>query len=118
MGTLVNKLAFGVTTTVKSGQAVQMEFPIFVNWISPFPFNGLLDSIFIFNKIFKGTFGKQTVEILIRRHVLRRLFWFCTVCLCPTNKTLGLYGWVKLLITRACPGVSNASLLEASVMRL
>ena len=49
MGTLVNKLAFGVTNTVKSGQAVQMEFPIFIDRISPFPFNGLLDSIFIFH---------------------------------------------------------------------
>ena len=28
---------------------------------------------------------------LIRRRVLRRLIWFCTVCLCPTKRTLGLY---------------------------
>ena len=37
-------------------------------------------------------FCKQTVETLIRRHVLRLLIWLCTVCLCPTKRTLGLYG--------------------------
>ena len=35
---------------------------------------------------------KQTVEPLIRRRVMRRLIWSCTVCICPTKRTLGLYG--------------------------
>ena len=38
---------------------------------------------------FKRNFCKQTVESLIRRRVLRRLVWFCTVFLCPTKRTLG-----------------------------
>ena len=32
------------------------------------------------------------METLIRRWVLWRLVWVCTVCLCPTKRMLGLYG--------------------------
>ena len=35
---------------------------------------------------FIRNFCKQTVENLIRRRVLRRLIWFCTVCRCPTKR--------------------------------
>ena len=35
---------------------------------------------------------KQTVETLIRPRILWHLIWVCTVCLCPTKRTLGLYG--------------------------
>ena len=47
-----------------------------------------------FSSLFKSNrnFCWQTVETLIRRHVLWRLIWVCTVCLCPTKMTLGLYG--------------------------
>ena len=38
------------------------------------------------------TFWEQTVETLIVRRALRRLIWVCAVCLCPTKRTLGLYG--------------------------
>ena len=31
------------------------------------------------------------METLIRRRVLWRLIWVCTVCLCPTRRTIGLY---------------------------
>ena len=31
----------------------------------------------------------QTVYTLIRRRVLRRLIWVCTVCQCPIYGTLG-----------------------------
>ena len=34
---------------------------------------------------------KQTVETLIRRRILWRLIWVCTICLCPTKRTLGIY---------------------------
>ena len=40
---------------------------------------------------FDRTFFKKSVENLIRRCVLRRLSWVCTVCLCPTKRTPGLY---------------------------
>ena len=33
---------------------------------------------------------------MIRRRILWRLIWVCTVCLCPTKRTLGLYG-LKIL---------------------
>ena len=32
------------------------------------------------------------METLTRRRILRRLIWVYTVCLCPTKRTLGLYG--------------------------
>ena len=32
------------------------------------------------------------METLIRSRVKRGLIWVCTVCLCPTKRTLGLYG--------------------------
>ena len=37
---------------------------------------------------FNRAFCKKTVDTLIRRRALRRLVWFCTVCLCPTKRTL------------------------------
>ena len=57
----------------------RMYFPILINWTSPFPNLGLY---------FLLTFCKQTVDTLIRR---RCLIWVCTVFLCPTKRTLGLY---------------------------
>ena len=40
----------------------------------------------IFSFLFKFlVLCKQTVETLIRRCVLQRLIWVCTVCLCPTK---------------------------------
>ena len=68
----------------------QIYFPILINRVSPFPILGLLGGIFY--SIFKRNFCKQTVENLIRRHVLRGLIWFPTVCRCPTKRKLGLYG--------------------------
>ena len=53
--------------------------------------------IFHFYSNFNRTFCNQTVETLIRRRILRRLVWVCTVCICPTKRTLGLCGlktWV------------------------
>ena len=48
--------------------------------------------VFYFYSNLYRLFCKQIVEILIRRHVLWRLIWVCTVCLCPTNRMQGLYG--------------------------
>ena len=61
----------------------RMYFPILINWTSPFPIVGLLGGIFHFYSDFKRNFCKQIVENLIRRHVLRRLILFCTVCDVP-----------------------------------
>ena len=35
-------------------------------------------------------------EALIRRAVVQHLIWVRTVCLCPTNTTLGLYGVIRI----------------------
>ena len=53
---------------------------------------GLLGGVLQFYSNFKRNHCLQTVKNLIRRRVLRRLNWFCTVCRCPTKRTLGLYG--------------------------
>ena len=68
-----------------------MEFPTTINWTSPFQFKGLLGGIYHFYSNLNRTFYKQLAETLIRRHILWRLIWVCTVCLCPTKRTLGLY---------------------------
>ena len=75
-----------------------MEFPILINWTYPFPFKGLLGSIFYFYSIFNRTFCKQTVENLIRCRVLRRLVWVSTVCLCPIKRCLSRDYFVLLLV--------------------
>ena len=70
----------------------RMEFPIDINWNSPFLFLWMLGGIFHIYSNFNRIFCKQTVENLIRRRLLRRLVWFFIVCRCPTKRTLGLNG--------------------------
>ena len=60
-----------------------------------------------------STFCKQTVETLIRRRVLRRLVWVCTVCLRPTKTTLGLHG----LKVRLKHSVNVVKILSANKIR-
>ena len=58
------------------------------------------------------------METLIRRHIMWRLIWVCTVCLCPSNGFLGKNGLKLLLfvlssaIDRRYPGsrISSAPL--------
>ena len=69
----------------------QMDFPISINRTSSFPILGLLGCIFRFHSNFKRTFCMQTVESLIRR-----LIGVFAVCLCPTKRTLGLYGLIDI----------------------
>ena len=49
--------------------------------------------LFNFNRIFY----KKTMETLIRRCVLQRLVWVCTVCLCPIKRSLSLYGFALFI---------------------
>ena len=44
---------------------------------------------------FKRNFCIQTLENLIRCLISRRLIWFCTVCRCPTQRTLR-HIWVNV----------------------
>ena len=76
----------------------RMEF--LLSSIGPvhFRFKGCCVVCFIFNRML----CKQTVKTLIRRRVLRRLIWVGTVCLCPTKKTLGLYG-LSVYTICVCP---------------
>ena len=97
--TLVEKELFGLKISrsnflgfTQLTHLCRMYFPILINWTSPFPISGLLGGIFHFYSNFKRNVCKQTVENLIRHHILLRLIWFCTVCRCPTKKTVGLYG--------------------------
>ena len=55
---------------------------------------GVLGGIFHFY----SNFDRTVDEILIRHLVLRRLIWVCAVCLCPTKRTLGLYGLIALFM--------------------
>ena len=49
---------------------------------------------FFFYQNSNRTFCKQIVETLIRRRILRRLIWVCTVCRCPIKKDSRLK-WVN-----------------------
>ena len=72
----------------------QVDPSTLIKWTSPFPILGVSGVRFHFYYIANRFSFSQTVNTLIRRRVLRlrRLFWVCTVCLCPKNGTLGLYG--------------------------
>ena len=52
----------------------------------------MLGGIFHFYLSFNRKLCKQTVETLIRRRNLWRLISVCTICQCPTKRTLGIYG--------------------------
>ena len=65
---------------------------ILINWTSPFPILGVYGVFFHFYSISNRYSCWQTVKTLIRRRILRRLIWVCTVWLCPKNGTLDLYG--------------------------
>ena len=68
--------------------------PTIINWTNLFRSKGLLGSMTQFHSNFESSFCKQTVEALVRLRILRRLIWVCTVCLCPTKRTLRLYGLI------------------------
>ena len=71
-----------------------VEFHILISRTCPFRFKGYLVGIFHFHfySNFKRTFCKQTVDSLTSCCVLWRLIWVCIGCICPTKRTLGLYG--------------------------
>ena len=70
-----------------------MEFPTIINWISHFPFKGLLVVVMFFFTFIQNLIEHSVSKHwrLIRCHVLLHLIWVCTVLLCPTNRMLGLY---------------------------
>ena len=60
--------------------SICMECPTLINWTNLFPFKGLLSGIFHFYYFLNRTFLKQTVETLIRSHILWLTIWVFTVC--------------------------------------
>ena len=65
------------------------------------------------------------MKALIRRRVLWRLIWVCTVCLCPENGMLGLYGLnggsyetFLLILDFAIPKLSHRLILSSLWCRM
>ena len=77
-----------------------LDFSILINWTSPFRILGVSGVRFHFYSILNRSSCKQTVKTLIRRRVLRRLIWVCTVCLGPKNGTQGSYGLINFELKR------------------
>ena len=75
----------------------RINLPTLISRTSPFPILGVLGVIFHIYSNSNRTFCEQTVGTLIGRRVLQHLIWDCTVCLCPTKRTLDLYGLKSLL---------------------
>ena len=69
-----------------------MDFPISIDRTSLFQILGVLGGIFHFYSNSNRKLCEQTVDTLVRCRFFQHLIWVCTVCLCPTNMTLGLYG--------------------------
>ena len=51
---------------------------------------------------YNWTICKQTVETLIKCHILWNLIRVCTVCPCPIKRTLGLYGLIHVAKLEIC----------------
>ena len=64
--------------SVEKDRKTNMVISIFVGWY------------FHFYSNFSRIFFMQTVDTLIRRRVLRRLIWVCTVSICPTKVQVGV----------------------------
>ena len=76
-----------VGTFVRSSvSSCRVDYSITINWTSPFPMLGVSGVLFYFYSISNSNSCYQTVKTLIRRRVLRRLIWVCTVCLCPKTE--------------------------------
>ena len=67
----------------------RMKLPTFIKWTSPFSSSGLLGVVFRSYSNFNRTSCKQRLESLIRHCSLYCLILVCTICLCPTKRTLG-----------------------------
>ena len=66
----------------------RMKLPTFIKWTRPFSSSGLLGVVFHSYSNSNRTPCNQTVESLIRHCSLWRLILVCTICLCPTKRTL------------------------------
>ena len=81
-----------INVTISLTLLSRMKLPTFIKWTSLFSSSGLLGVVYYSYSNFDKISCKQTVENLIRHCSLWRLISACTICLCPTNRTLVLYG--------------------------
>ena len=91
-----------IYNVIRKEPAVAVQLPIklmLTRRPSLFQIIGLL-GIFHFYSTSYRTFCNRTVENLIRRRVLRRLVWFCTVCRCPIKN----YYYYYSVIVSVCRG--------------
>ena len=78
-----------------------MDLPALISRTCPIQLLGVFGGIsFYFCSNCYRTICKRTVETLIRRCIL---VWICSVSLCPTERTLGLYGLKYAVKTNAGP---------------
>ena len=71
-----------------------MDLSILIIWMSPFRSLGVSGVLFHFNFISNRYFCKQAMKTLIKRCAMRHLIWVYTVCQCPKNGMLNLYGLI------------------------
>ena len=81
-----------VITKVRLTHICLVDPSIHISWTSPLPVLGVSGVLFDFYYISNRYYSVSKVKTLIRRRVLWRLIWVCTVCLCPKNRAIGLYG--------------------------
>ena len=77
-----------INVTISLTFLSRMKLPSFIKWTSPFSSSVLLCIVFHSYSNVNRTTCKQTVENLIRLCSLWRLILACTICLCPTRRTL------------------------------
>ena len=97
----VNTSFLGCVTRSLLTRICLVDFSILIKWASPFPISGVSGLLLHLYLIFNRNSCKQTVKTLIRRRILRRLIWVCTVWLGPKIGTPGLYG-LKATVTCFC----------------
>ena len=90
--TLQNQTKRMINVIISLTLLSRMKLPTFIERTSPLSSSWLLGIVFHSYSNFNRTSCKQTVEILIRHCSLWRLILVCTMCLCPTKRTLGQYG--------------------------
>ena len=89
--TLQNQTKSTINVTISLTILSRMKLPTFIKWTSPLSPSGLLGVVFHSYSNCNRTSCKQTVEKLIRHCRMWCLILACTICLCPTKRTLVLY---------------------------
>ena len=119
--------AYAISTELFSFHVYEMRLVTLTSyeWLNPFKPNKISHSLyqleqsisilraiwryFYFHSNFNRVFCKQTVQTLIRRPIMQHPIWVCTICICPTKRTLGIYGLrLQYPLNIAYPGIQIA----------